>query len=481
MRAFFEGRSITTFPTAACESFFFRYSRTFTSSRSIPGKFLLFANHFEPQLRFTERRNPIGLIFCPMASPFAVADGEKHVAGRLDDAVAAALGARLEALEHRALLHADAGDLQLVDVGAVVVLGVRDRALEHLLDDLGALLRREGKDVERVADRLSAHEVGDEAAFLGREPHAVEFRIHVHRGFLYFFGAAGAGTDGAATLRSAEWPLKVRVSANSPSLWPTMFSVTYTGMCCLPLWTAMVRPTKSGRIVERRDHVLIGRLSFEAEATSTFFMRCPSTNGPFLIERAIAYPLGLLVAAAHDHRLRALVAACLLALGRLSPRRHRMAVAARAAPERVVDRVHRLAAHRRADAAPAIGAGLPDHAQVVLLVAHFTDGRAAVHVHAADLARAHAKLRVVALTREKLHASAGRARDLRALARQHLDTVHRGADRDVAKRQRVPGLDGRFRARLDLLPDRDALGRDHVAALAIGVHDERDVGAAVGV
>src|SRR5258708_28300654 len=137
-----------------------------------------------------------------------------------------------------------------------------------------------------------------------------------------------------------------------------MFSVTYTGMCCLPLWTAIVRPTKSGRMVERRDHVLIGRLSFEADATSTFFMRCPSTNGPFLIERAIAYPLGLLVAAAHDHRLRALVAACLLSLGGLSPPRHPAPVSARAPAQRVVDRVHGLAAHRRADAAPAIGAGL---------------------------------------------------------------------------------------------------------------------------
>ena len=71
MRAFFDGRSITTRPTAACESFFFRYSRTLMSSASMPGKFLVFANHFEAQLRLTERRNPIGLIFCPMASPFS--------------------------------------------------------------------------------------------------------------------------------------------------------------------------------------------------------------------------------------------------------------------------------------------------------------------------------------------------------------------------------------------------------------------------
>ena len=54
--------------------------------------------------------------------------------------------------------------------------------------------------------------------------------------------------------------MKVRVTANSPSLWPTMFSLTRTGTCCRPLWTAIVSPTISGRIIERRDQVLIGRL-----------------------------------------------------------------------------------------------------------------------------------------------------------------------------------------------------------------------------
>jgi hypothetical protein len=31
-------------------------------------------------------------------------------------------------------------------------------------------------------------------------------------------------------------------------------------------------------------------LSLAADAASTFFMRCPSTNGPFLIERAMFTP-----------------------------------------------------------------------------------------------------------------------------------------------------------------------------------------------
>src|SRR5476649_540515 len=49
-----------------------------------------------------------------------------------------------------------------------------------------------------------------------------------------------------------------------------MFSETYTGTCSLPLWTAIVRPIKSGMIVERRDQVLIGFLSLAACAASTF-------------------------------------------------------------------------------------------------------------------------------------------------------------------------------------------------------------------
>ena len=57
-------------------------------------------------------------------------------------------------------------------------------------------------------------------------------------------------------------PLKNRVGANSPSLWPTMFSVTNTGMNFFPLWTANVWPIMSGMTVDRRDHVLINLRSF---------------------------------------------------------------------------------------------------------------------------------------------------------------------------------------------------------------------------
>src|ERR1044071_1403278 len=43
----------------------------------------------------------------------------------------------------------------------------------------------------------------------------------------------------------------------SPSLWPTIFSLTNTGINFLPLCTPIVSPTMSGTTVERRDQVRI--------------------------------------------------------------------------------------------------------------------------------------------------------------------------------------------------------------------------------
>src|SRR5690242_15477760 len=87
--------------------------------------------------------------------------------------------------------------------------------------------------------------------------------------------AAGGAPAGAAFLSTAlvpEWPRKSRVGANSPNLWPTMFSVTYTGMNLFPLCTANVCPTKSGVTVLARDHVFITRFSFRWFMPRTFFI-----------------------------------------------------------------------------------------------------------------------------------------------------------------------------------------------------------------
>src|SRR5205814_1535850 len=82
--------------------------------------------------------------------------------------------------------------------------------------------------------------------------------------------------------RSPAWPRKVRVGANSPSLWPTICSVMNTGTCLRPSWTAIVCPTISGKIVEARDQVRIIRFSPEAFICSIRPISRSSTKGPFL-------------------------------------------------------------------------------------------------------------------------------------------------------------------------------------------------------
>src|SRR5579863_10531971 len=240
---------------------------------------------------------------------------------------------------------------------------------------------------------------------------------------------------------------------------------------------------KSGRIVERRDQVLIGFLSRVAAAASTFFSKWASQNGPFLIERAIAYSLTL-VTALDDHRRRALVAAGAIALRRRAPRAHRIATCCRLAfttAVRVIDRVHCNATHRRTDTAPAVRASLTDLTEAMLFVAHLTDRRAALDVHAANFARTQTDLRVDAFASQQHGRRTSRTRHLRALARQHLDAVDRRTDRNVADRQRVACLDRRFRTGQQLLAHHQALRRDDVAAFAVGVQHERDVRATVRV
>src|SRR5690606_41639491 len=97
-------------------------------------------------------------------------------------------------------------------------------------------------------------------------------------------------------------------------------------------------------------------------------------------------------AVAHDYMLLARVLAGLVTLGRDAPRGDRVRVALAglglATAVRVVDRVHGRAADGRLDAAPALGAGLAQLLQVVLVVADLADGGAALGRHLAHLARA---------------------------------------------------------------------------------------------
>jgi hypothetical protein len=102
-------------------------------------------------------------------------------------------------------------------------------------------------------------------------------------------GFAATVVDFSATL--VVCPLKIRVGANSPNLWLTMFSETYIGMNFFPLCTATVKPTISGVIVERLDQVLITVRVPVVEAAFTFLRKCSSTKGPFFTDLVMLLPI----------------------------------------------------------------------------------------------------------------------------------------------------------------------------------------------
>ena len=142
-------------------------------------------------------------------------------------------------------------DAQRLRLELVVVLRVGDGRLERL-----------GHKPRRLARHDRQHRLRLQRGQALNLPHHL---AHLLRGHRHVFRD---GVDLHNTISPPPWPcarrvfLNVRVRENSPSRWPTMFSVTKTGLKTLPLCTLNVRPTKSGVIIERRDHVLIGVFGF---------------------------------------------------------------------------------------------------------------------------------------------------------------------------------------------------------------------------
>ena len=102
------------------------------------------------------------------------------------------------------------------------------------------LLFCDGKDAEGsentirfladgVTSLTAANHIYHEARFLGGDTHIARFRPRQRNCFFRCHYFAAFSVDFAAC------PLNVRVGENSPNLWPTMFSVTYTGINFLPL------------------------------------------------------------------------------------------------------------------------------------------------------------------------------------------------------------------------------------------------------
>src|SRR5262249_20333074 len=123
-----------------------------------------------------------------------------------------------------------------------------------------------------------------------------------------------------------------------------------------------------------------------------------------------------------DELVAFLVGAAGTTLG-LTPRADRVTTTggpALTTPLRVGDRVHGDATDGRADALPAVAAGLAPVDVRLLGVAHLADRRAAARIDVADLARGQTQLGVRAVLRDEADRGAGRARHLGASARTQL-------------------------------------------------------------
>jgi hypothetical protein len=202
----------------------------------------------------------------------------------------------------------------------------------------------------------------------------------------------------------------------------------------------MVWPTISGKIVERRDQVLMTRLS-------PFVLRV------HLLHQVVVDEGALLQAAWHGQRLRFLPRRRMMYLSeaalplagaalRVAPRVDRVATAgglALTTTQRVVDgfittpRVWGRLPFQRAS-------GLAERDELVLLVADRADGGAAARVDQPDLAGGHAQRGVLALLGQQLDRGARRPTELRATPGPQLDGVDRGTDRDVGSGRALPTL-----------------------------------------
>src|SRR5690606_6538005 len=213
----------------------------------------------------------------------------------------------------------------------------------------------------------------------------------------------------------------------------------------------------------------------------TFFQGAWHCSFLFL---AIRYRRSSLVAVTNDHVAGALVLARLVTLGGHTPGSHGVTSTGGTTLTTtlwVIDRVHGHTANGGTHTAPALGTSLAQGTQVMLTVGDLADGGAAVRWQLAHLAGAQAHRGVLTFTGHQLHRSASATCQLRTLAGLHLNAVNDATHGDIAQRQGVADLDGSGLTGLQLIASLEALGRDHIATLAVLVTHQCDVGGAIGV
>jgi hypothetical protein len=143
--------------------------------------------------------------------------------------------------------------------------------------------------------------------------------------------------------------------------------------------------------------------------------------------------------------------------------------------------IHGDTTNCRSDTAPAFGTGFTQFFKVVLGVGYFTDRGATACRDFAHFTRPQPQGRILAFTRNQLNGSTGTSRDLSTFTWFHLYAVHNRTDRNIAQWQAVTRFDSSIPATLDSITGPQALGRNNISALAVGVQHQRDMRRAVRI
>src|SRR6185295_454812 len=134
-------------------------------------------------------------------------------------------GPNTAAILGRTKIHHRSRHLQPVNIDRHVELirflfGVCDRRPERDFDRPRGALVRSLQHSQSLGDVAPANEINNQAGFLGRALY-----VFCHCACFHFYFPPGGAFLTVLSLFSG-CPLNCRVGANSPSLWPTMFSCT---------------------------------------------------------------------------------------------------------------------------------------------------------------------------------------------------------------------------------------------------------------
>src|SRR5689334_5258813 len=112
------------------------------------------------------------------------------------------------------LICKDLGNNQIVAADAKIFLGIRDCGSQQFAYRQCGSFGDKAQHFERFIRASASDQIDHQADLLGGHREKTEMCLNISHSYLSY----------GAAFSAAIWPRKVRVGANSPSRWPTMFS-----------------------------------------------------------------------------------------------------------------------------------------------------------------------------------------------------------------------------------------------------------------